>query len=243
MSFDTPRGSTDGRVRRPEAVPTTGSVGRPGVAERLAELVEVPDDAQTVETGTTTVGITADDAVVLAADRRASLGGRFVSNKDVRKIEQVHPTSAVTLSGSVGAIQLFARSLRAEASLYEARRGQSPSVEALATLAGNLVRGVPAQVLLGGVDGSGPALFELDGGGSVLPTGYGASGSGMQVAYGHLEDAHADDLTVAEARSVAAQAVASASERDTASGNGVTVAVATADGVETDIHGDADEVA
>lgn len=45
-------------------------------------------------TGTTTVGLTAVDGVVLATDRRASLGGRFVTNKRARKVEQVHPTAA-----------------------------------------------------------------------------------------------------------------------------------------------------
>ena len=49
-------------------------------------------------TGTTTVGLVAADGVVLATDRRASLGGRFVSNKDVVKVEQVHPTAPVAAS-------------------------------------------------------------------------------------------------------------------------------------------------
>jgi proteasome beta subunit len=205
-------------------------------------MIDTPEDAPTSKTGTTTVAIATDDAVVMAADRRASLGGRFVSNKDVEKVEQVHPSAAVTLSGSVGAIQLFARSVRAEAALYETRRGESPSMEALGTLAGNLIRGVPAQILLGGVDDDGPALFELDAGGSVMPTDYAASGSGMQVAYGHLEDAHGGVSGVEDARAVAARAVGSASERDTASGNGITIAAVTRDGVETDTVADAQEV-
>jgi proteasome beta subunit len=213
------------------------------VAERLAETVDTPEEAPTSKTGTTTVAITTDDAVVMAADRRASLGGRFVSNKDVEKVARVHPSAAITLSGSVGAVQTFARSLRAEASLYENRRGETPSMEALSTVAGNLIRGVPAQIHLGGVDEDGPALFELDGGGSVMPTEYAAGGSGMQVAYGHLEDAHGDVSGVEAARAVAARAVESASERDTASGNGLTLATVTRDGVETDTVEDPGEVA
>jgi proteasome beta subunit len=239
-----PRRTVDeGALGAPGAAAETGPSGRPGVAGRLAETVETPADARTATTGTTTVAIRTDDAVVLAADRRASLGGRFVSNKDAEKIEAVHPSAAVTLSGGVGAIQLFARSLRAEASLYETRRGEAPSMAALSTLAGNLIRGVPAQVLLGGVDDEGPALFELDGGGSVMETDYAASGSGLQVAYGHLEDAYREGLAVEEARAVAARAVAAASERDTASGNGITVAVVTEAGVETEVVEDATEVA
>jgi len=61
--------------------------------------------APTYTTGTTTVGVVAADGVVLATDRRAGLGGRFVSNKRAVKVEQVHPRAAITLSGSVGGAQ------------------------------------------------------------------------------------------------------------------------------------------
>jgi len=201
-----------------------------------------------VETGTTVVGLRTDRAVVLAADRRASLGGRFVANKDVRKVETVHPTAAVALSGGVGPIRAFARGLRAEANLYEARRGDPLTMDALSTLAGNLIRGVPAQVVLGGVTPAGravdgeetsgedptPRLYELDGGGGVLETDYAAAGSGMQVAYGTLEDAHRPGIGREDARRLAAGAVASASERDTASGNGITLATIDGEGVATE---------
>src|SRR6056297_2691388 len=65
---------------------------------------ELPD-AEELKTGTTTVGLTTADGVVLATDMRASLGGRFVSNRDVQKVEQVHPRAALTMAGSVGGAQ------------------------------------------------------------------------------------------------------------------------------------------
>ncbi len=194
-----------------------------------------------VKTGTTTVGLVASDGVVLAADRRASLGGRFVSNKNSVKIEQVHPTAAVTLSGSVGGGQAFIRQLRAEANLYENRRGEPMSVEALAQLAGQLIRGQQAMPVLGGVDDA-PRVFAVDGAGGVLEDTYTASGSGTQVATGTLERRYRDDLTLEEGVTVAAEAVASATERDTASGNGITVARITEDGVTIDSYDDIDEV-
>jgi len=199
-------------------------------------------DAAVAETGTTTVALAAGDAVVLAADRRASLGGAFASNKRVRKVEAVHPTAAVALSGTVGAVQDLARTLDAEASLYAARRGDELSMGALATVAGSLVRGVPAQLLLGGVDDDGAGVYELDGGGGVLETQYAAAGSGMQVAYGVLEG-DAETVDDAEgARELAADAVGAASERDGASGNGATVATVTTDGVDVEVR-DADAIA
>ncbi len=196
-----------------------------------------------VKTGTTTVGLTTADGVVLAADRRASLGGRFVSNKNAVKIEQVHPRAAVTMSGSVGGAQEFIRQLRVEADLYETRRGREMSMDALAQLAGNLLRGKPASPLLGGVERDGtPRVFSVDGAGGVLEDAYGATGSGMTVATGALERLYREDLSMEEGVEVAAEAVAAASERDTASGNGITVARLTADGVDIDSYDDANEV-
>lgn len=199
------------------------------------------------ETGTTTVGVVAeggeasgasrassaasasDGGVVLAADRRASLGGRFVSNKDAVKVEQVHPTAAVTIAGNVGGGQSFVRQLRARADLYETRRRKPMSMEALSTVAGDLVRGMRLQPLLAGVDDAGPHLYEVDGAGGVLSDEYGATGSGMQLAYGVLE--RRDPTTLDEAAAVAREAVAAATERDTASGNGIRIARVTADDV------------
>jgi proteasome beta subunit len=216
---------------------------------RRTSLETVPDvDAPTTTTGTTIVGVRTDEGVVLAADRRASLGGRFVSNKDAEKVEQVHPTGAVALSGGVGPIQSFAQQLRAEANLYESRRGEPMTMEALSTAAGNLIRGVPAQVVLGGVTPTGPDegtphLYELDGGGSVMPATYAAGGSGIQTAYGVLENTlETDAPALSEAKAAAARAVDAASERDTASGNGLTLSAIDVNDVTMTIHDDPMEV-
>lgn len=183
-------------------------------------------------TGTTTVGIVGSAGVVLATDRRASLGGRFVATKDAEKIEQVHPTAGVTISGSVGAGRSFADSLRAHASLYETRRGDPMSMEALSTTAANVVRGMHVVPLLGGVDETGGHLYSLDPAGGLMEDTYAATGSGMQLAYGLLEREFDPEMGPDEAESAAVRAVETASERDAASGNGVTVAHATRAGVE-----------
>jgi len=223
--------------------------GRRPLHERDPSLVDDSGSAaDAAETGTTVVGVTTADAAVLAADRRASVGGgRFVTNKDTRKVAQIHPTAAAALSGTVGHLQQFVRVLRSESRLYADRRGgDPPSLTALSTLAGGVLRSSPLAVspLLGGVDDEqGPAVFTLDGGGGVLADDYAAGGSGMQLAYGVLEQDYEPDLSPGEARRVAARAVGSASERDTASGDGVTVATVTREGVETDEYAAAGEVA
>jgi proteasome beta subunit len=206
-------------------------------------LADAAGGAPTYSTGTTTVGIVAEEGVVLATDRRASLGGRFVSNKRTVKIERVHPTAAITLSGSVGGAQAYARQLRAQTRLYETRRGEPMGMDALATAAGNTLRGLPVSPLLGGVDEEGPRLFQLDAAGGVLEDRYAATGSGTQVAIGAVEGRYDPEAGIDAAAALAADAVAAASERDTASGNGLAVAYITAEGIDLREYDDADAVA
>ena len=244
------------------------SPGHPGTGDDHADAFEprigsFPDPepgrdrATTINhTGTTTVGLTTAEGVVIATDMRASLGGAFVSSKTVQKVEQIHPTAALTLVGSVGGAQSFIRTLRAEVDLHEARRGREMSVSALATLAGNFARGGPfvaINPILGGVDPDRTTcdnssahgstddahhVFTIDPAGGVMEDTYAATGSGLQLAYGVLEREYRDDLSNDEATGIAARAVRSAVERDTGSGNGVYLAEVTGDGV--DIHGHRD---
>jgi len=185
------------------------------------------DEDAVAKTGTTTVGIATADGVVVAADRRASLAGRFVSNKSVLKVEQVHPTAVMTLVGSVGGAQSFVRTLRSESDLYEVRRDEEMSIHALATLAGNFARGGPwfaINPVVAGSDEEGSHVYSVDPAGGVMDDDYTVTGSGMQLAYGTIEGQYDRSMSVAEVRDLAVRAVAAASERDTGSGNGVTVA-------------------
>ncbi|AFO58492.1 MULTISPECIES: archaeal proteasome endopeptidase complex subunit beta [Natrinema] len=197
------------------------------------------------KTGTTTIGISTADGVIIATDMRASLGGRFVSNKNVQKVEQIHPTAALTLVGSVGGAQSFISTLRAEVNLYEARRGERMNIDALATLAGNFARGGPffaIHPILGGVDDEGSHVYSIDPAGGVMEDDYTVTGSGMQLAYGHLEQAYEPDMSNEEAKTVAARGIKSAVERDTGSGNGVFLAEITDEGVDIHGHHDFDDV-
>jgi len=222
---------------------------RPDPFEPELGTLEAPASEDELEnvasTGTTTCGLTTDDGVVIATDMRASLAGRFVSNKNVQKVEQVHPTAALTLVGSVGGAQSFISSLRAEVNLYEARRGDTMSVDALATLAGNFARGGPffaINPILGGVDADGHHVYSIDPAGGVMSDDYAVTGSGLQLAYGTLEQNYEEGLSNDAAKAVAARAIQSAVERDTGSGDGVFLAEITEEGVDIRGHKDFGEV-
>jgi proteasome beta subunit len=231
--------------------------GSPGDAGPLSgdrsvfgpELGEFPDRAadeaseKELKTGTTTVALTTEDAVVLATDMRAS-GGRMVASKDVQKVEEIHPTGALTIAGSVSAAQNLISNLKAEVRLYESRRGEDMSMQALATLTGNFLRSGAFFIvspLLGGVDDDGTHVYSLDPLGGTTEEEYAVSGSGSPYALGVLEQEYHDGLGVEEAREAAVHAIQSAVERDTASGNGLNLAVVTADGVEIEKYKNLDE--
>jgi proteasome beta subunit len=237
-------------MRQPTDLPDGIGKERPDPYEpELGSLPESPvseDDLENVtSTGTTTCGLTTEDGVVVATDMRASLAGRFVSNKDVQKVEQIHPTAALTLVGSVGGAQSFISSLRAEVNLYEARRGEDMSIDALSTLAGNFARGGPffaINPILGGVDDDGHHVYSIDPAGGVMKDDYTVTGSGMQLAYGTLEQDYEEGLSNEEAKGIAARAIKSATERDTGSGNGIFLAEITDEGVDIKGHKDFDDV-
>lgn len=197
------------------------------------------DDGKTeLKTGTTTVGLTTAEGVVLAADRRAS-AGNMVASKNARKILQVHSSAALTISGSVSAAQSLVESLRAEVRLYETRRDTTMSLDALANVTANRLRSGNFQIVqpvLGGVDDEGTHIYSIGPGGSVMEEAYAASGSGLPFALGVLEGEYDEEASVDDAQTTATRAVQSAIERDTASGNGLSLATITEDGVDIDSY-------
>lgn len=201
----------------------------PSHEERRADTT---DDE--MKTGTTTVAIKTADGVVLATDMRAS-AGYMVSSKDVQKVEEIHPRAALTIAGGVSAAQSLISSLRAEVRLYEARRGEQMSMQALSTLTGNFLRSGAFFIvapLLGGVDEAGSHVYSFDPVGGMSEEEYAVSGSGSQYALGVLEQEFREGMSMDEAQRVAARAIKSAVERDLASGNGINVARVTAEGVD-----------
>lgn len=199
----------------------------PNQRERSKASVSQEDVAE----GTTTIGITAGDSVVLATEQRASMGN-LVASKTAKKIYQVTDDAAMTISGGVGDGQSLAKTLKVEANLYEMRRGKPMTMTGLASMAGNVMRSYFFYVvpLLGGVDDEGAHIFSLDPAGGVMEEEFASTGSGSTIAYGVLEDGYNDELTLDEAKTLAVRALESAMERDTASGNGIILAEITEEG-------------
>jgi len=188
--------------------------------------------------GTTTVGLICDDAVILATDKRASLGN-LVADKEAKKLYKIDDYIAMTIAGSVGDAQAIVRLLTAEAKLYKMRTGRNIPPLACATLLSNILhssRVFPflTQIIIGGYDLlEGAKLFSLDPlGGMNEEKTFTATGSGSPIAYGVLEAGYDREMSVEEGIKLAINALKSAMERDTFSGNGISLAVITKEGVK-----------
>lgn len=179
--------------------------------------------------GTTTIGLVCKDGVILASDTRVTMGF-YVAHKHGKKIYKIDDHLAMTIAGTVADAQRTVDILTANAQLYRLNMGRPMPVNSAARLVANLLfsaRYMPlaTQVLIGGVDDSGPHVFSLDPFGSLTEEKCVATGSGSPIAYGVLEDKFKEDMPVAEVLPVVVKAVNSAMKRDTASGDSFNVAV------------------
>ncbi|RLF26988.1 MAG: proteasome subunit beta, partial [Thermoplasmata archaeon] len=86
------------------------------------------------------------------------------------------------------------------------------------------------QLIIGGYDSSGGHVFSLDSAGGAIPDKYTSTGSGSPYVFGVLEDHYREDMTVEEGIDLAIRAITAAMKRDSASGDGIDVAVITPDG-------------
>ena len=181
-----------------------------------------------IKTGTSTVGITYDGGVVVGADHRATMG-HFIANKSVQKLFRISDNIALTTAGLVGHAQSLSRVLAAELKLFELKRDMPMTVKGAATFTANILSGRPhyVQLLIVGVDPSGPSVYSIDSAGGSIPDTYCATGSGSPYMYGVLEDQFKTDMSKDQALSLAAKALLASAQRDAASGNGMDLAFIT----------------
>ena len=187
--------------------------------------------------GTTTVGIVCTDGVVLATEQRATMG-HFIASKTAKKIYQIDDLVGITTAGSVGDAQQIVRIISVESKLFKMRRQESVTIKGITTLLSNMLSGqryypLMVQLLIGGVDKNGPAIYSLDAlGGNIEETRAVSTGSGSPMAYGVLEDRYTEDMTVVEGVDLAIRALHNAMKRDSASGESIDVVVITKDKYE-----------
>lgn len=193
-------------------------------------------DIKDLKTGTTTVGIIYNGGVVLAADKRASMG-HIVYEEESEKIYDINGVFALTNAGNVGDSLTVIRFLRAQAKIYELERYEKMTAKAAANLLSNVLgasRYYPyiCQFLVGGFNG-GPELFDVTPFGAMLERkNYAVSGSGTEQALATIDMGYKDGMNEKEATALAVKAIEAGKRRDVYSGGkGATVFIADSKGV------------
>jgi len=194
------------------------------------------------ETGTTTVGIVCKDAVILGAEKKSTLG-YLVASKESEKILPLDIHIAMTIAGASGDAQVLARYLRAEFKLFEIEHRRKITVRGAAVLLSNILQSSKyfpyyVQLIIGGVDDSGPHIFDLDAiGGIEEDKKFISTGSGSPIALGVLEDQYKEEMSIEEAKELATRAIKAAIERDIGSGGrAIDIAIITKDGIKFETH-------
>jgi len=194
-------------------------------------------DIEKVKTGTTTIGLVCKEGVVMATEMRATMG-TLIAHKTTQKLFKIDDNLGLTVAGVVGDAQTLARYITAEVELYKLKRGQSMTVRSAATLTSNVLGGsrfYPYYVglILGGIDRDGGHVYALDMVGGAIPDDYVTTGSGSPYVYGVLEDHYEKGLLVNDGIDLAIRGLHAAMRRDSASGDGYSLASITKDGFVT----------
>ncbi len=184
---------------------------------------------QLVLKGTTTIGVVCKDGVILASDTRVTMG-YYVAHKAGKKVYKIDDHIGMTIAGTVADAQRVVDILTANAQLYKISMNRPMPIATAARIVANLLfqaRYMPlaTQVLVGGIDNSGPHVYNLDPYGSLTEEKSVSTGSGSLVAYGILEDKYKEGMAIAELLPIIVKAVNAAMKRDVASGNNYNVTV------------------
>ena len=190
--------------------------------------------------GATAVGITYDNGVLLASEKRVSYGN-FVVNKNTKKTFAVTDHVGAACAGMVADMQVLVRQVSALSKIrrLETRRDVQPnSIAKLMSVIMFERRYFPllTQVIVGGITTNKPEIYTLDPLGSVLPDKYAAVGTGAEMALGVMDADYSENLDEEKATSLALRAIQSSIQRDSASGDGIDLLIINKDGNKESSH-------
>ncbi|MFD7455825.1 MULTISPECIES: proteasome subunit beta [unclassified Streptomyces] len=202
-------------AHRPELLPTRSPLG-PGV--RAA-----PD---TAPHGTTVLALAYEDGVLIAGDRRATMGN-LIAQRDLEKVHPADDYTAVAFAGTVGLALDMVKLYQVELTHFEKMEGTPMSLSAKATRLSGMLRqnlgqamqGLAVVPLLVGYEGGRGRIFGFDvAGGTYEKTGFHAEGSGSPYARGALKKLYRPGMSRREAALAALQALYDAADDDSATG-------------------------
>jgi proteasome beta subunit len=186
------------------------------------------------KTGTTTLAMVCDGAVVVATDTRVTMGN-YIAHHKGKKLHRIDRHLAMTIAGSVADAQNVIDIAKYYAAMYRMDHEKPIPVSAASRLIANIFfnqRYYPliAQIILAGFDENGASVYNVDYFGSLSSDKYTSTGSGSPIVLGLLEAEYKEGMAVQDTIRLAVKAVTSAMKRDTYSGDSFDVAVIDKDG-------------
>lgn len=178
--------------------------------------------------GTTIVALRHTDGVLMAGDRRATMGN-IIAQRDIQKVFPADMYSLIGIAGSAGIALELVRLFQVELEHYEKIEGTSLSLNGKANRLSSLLRsnlglamqGLAVVPLFAGFDDklSIGRIFSYDvTGGRYEEHDFYAVGSGSQFARGALKKINAIDQSEDEAIAAAIEALFDAADDDSATG-------------------------
>ncbi|WP_426244564.1 proteasome subunit beta [Nocardioides sp. LHG3406-4] len=178
--------------------------------------------------GTTIVAATYPGGIVMAGDRRATMGN-IIAQRDIQKVFPADEFSAVGIAGTAGLAVEMVRLFQTELEHYEKIEGTTLSMDGKANRLAALIRanlgmamqGLAVVPLFAGYDltvGQG-RIFSYDvTGGRYEETAFHSVGSGSLFARGSLKKLYRDDLDQEGCVTAVVQALYDAADDDSATG-------------------------
>lgn len=181
---------------------------------------------------TTIVALSCSDGVVMAGDRRATMGN-LIASRDIEKVHPADPYSLIGIAGTAGIGIELIRLFQVELEHYEKIEGAMLSLDGKANRLATMIRnnlgaalqGLVAIPLFAGydLDAADPAragrIWSFDvAGGIYEETGYDSIGSGSLFAKSALKKRYRPGITTNEAIRLAVAALYDAADDDTATG-------------------------
>lgn len=178
--------------------------------------------------GTTIVAAAFPGGVVLAGDRRATMGN-VIAQRDIEKVFPADEHSAVGIAGTAGIAVEMVKLFQLELEHFEKVEGTVLSLEGKANRLSTMIRGNLGMAMQGlavvplfagyDVDREKGRIFSYDvTGGRTEERGFAATGSGSMFARGALKKLYRDDLAEEEAATAVVQALYDAADDDSATG-------------------------
>ncbi|MBI5147305.1 MAG: proteasome subunit beta [Thaumarchaeota archaeon] len=185
--------------------------------------------------GATAVGITFNDGVVIASEKRIAYGN-FLVSKTTKKTFPLTDKVGAACAGLVADMQILALQIRALTKIRKMELKRDVPPNSVAKMISNLMyerRFFPllTQVIVGGIVDK-PAIYTLDPLGSVLPDEYAAVGTGAEMALGVLDPQFKVGMSEKDAVDLAIRSIKAATMRDSFSGDGIDVLVITKQGIK-----------